>query len=1500
MGPDPDSVLSQFHPLIKRWFRGQVGQPTDAQQQGWARIAAGEHLLIAAPTGSGKTLAAFLWAVNQLATAHWDTGRTRVLYVSPLKALNNDIRRNLLKPLGALQEAFADADVSFPVIRVATRSGDTPQADRRRMQRHPPEILITTPESLNLLLSSTGGRSILRNLVTVILDEVHAVIGNKRGVHLMTAVERLVRLSGEFQRIALSATMRPPETVAEFIGGFRVEGPDQDPRYIPRPVTVVSSTDRKDYRVQVRFPRAAADRHGEESIWEPLVADFKGIIHRNEATLLFVNSRRLCEKLALKINQGETEPATYAHHGSLSREVREEVERRLKSGELKAIVATNSLELGIDIGALDEVVMIQSPPSVSSAIQRIGRAGHQVGRPSHGTLFPTHAHDFLEAAVLAPSIVSQDIEAVRTVECPLDVLAQVIVSMVGVETWPIEALYAQLRGSYPYRRLSRRQFDLVLNMLAGRYADTRIRELRPRVSIDRLDNTVAARKGALLALYLSGGTIPDRGYFNLRHHETHARIGELDEEFVWEASVGQVFALGTQNWKIERITHNDVLVRPGPPKAMGTPFWKGEERARDFHFSSKIARFLEWADERLGDAEFAGILSEEYFMEATAAEQLIEFLKAQKEATQSDLPHARHLLVEHVDSGPGSAPGNQVVLHTLWGGRVNRPFAMALDAAWEERFGHRLETYVSNDSVYLLLPNEVRGVELLALVSSATAESLLRSRLESSGLFGARFRECAGRALLLPRNKAAERVPLWMSRLRSQKLMEAVRGYEDFPILLETWRTCLQDEFDLPNLRQVLQGLESGSIRWSEVYSQRPSPMARDAAWRQINHYMYKDDEPAGQASSRLRADLLREVVHSPTLRPGVPREVVARFELKRQRLSPGYAPSSSRDLTDWVKERVMIPSLEWERLVKAMEADQPEEASSVLGEAKEKLVHVRPRGASDSSVVALEVVPKVIDAFYGGAENVRVNPMGAADPDVFAGTPATATPEGSPDVLLTVLLGEWLQFYGPLSKAFIQKALGIGDQRLSGALDDLMEAEKIITGRLIKGESEDRICDSENFETLLRLARSEAVPAFAALDIKRLALFLATHQGLGGQEGNIDVLSQRLEQLLCYRLPAEVWESEILPARLRPYDPSWLDTLMQAGDLRWIGSPNRRVTFCFESDRDLMEPGPGEVAHSSGRGSSTMDDLIPDSAARYDFASLLRLSQEGPSGLSERLWDAVWQGQVTNDTFLALRRGIETRFQINAAANITDDSGRRRRRAGRRGVFTKRKAALPFAGNWFRLSDPERSDNPIEIEECKKDRVRLLLDRYGILFRELLDRESPPFRWSNLFRTLRLMELSGEVLAGCFFKGIPGPQFISRPAFHLLQRRLPEASIYWVNAVDPVSLCGIRLDAVKGRLPRRVESNHLVYRGTEIVLVSGRLGRELRIRVEPDDPQLSLYFGPLHHLLRRPFQPLNRIAIETMNGEKAVRSPYVDCLRTSFEVVVDYKHVNLYRGVEQ
>ncbi len=622
------SALSYFHPLVASWFAESIGMPTDLQTAAWPQIAAGEHVLITAPTGSGKTMAAFLWAINELIVGKWPPGRLRVLYVSPLKALNNDIRRNLTRPLSEIKAVFSRSGEHFPSLGIAIRSGDTPQSERRKMLREPPEILITTPESLNLLLSSHGGRSMLTNIRTVVLDEIHAVMDSKRGVHLITGVDRLVPLSGEFQRIALSATVRPLETVAQFVGGYRMVGDLRSPGYSARPVRIVSSSQKKDYRLTVRFPEAAAGWDDRDSFWQPFVDEIKEIVARNRSTLVFANSRRLCEKLTHLLNEGEQAPVAYAHHGSLSREIRTEVEKKLKAGELRAIVATNSLELGIDIGALDEVILLQAPPSFSSAIQRIGRAGHRVGEVSRGTLCPIDARDILHTAVLSGGVLRQDIEAVHPILSPLDVLAQIIVSMTGVEAWNLDDLYVRLKTSYPYQTLSRRQFDLVMEMLAGRYAGSRLRELKPRIAIDKLDNTVTARKGALQAVYFSGGTIPDRGYFHLRHNESGARIGDLDEEFVWEASIGQVFTLSTQNWKIERITHNDVFVTPARPGAAAPPFWKAEENLRDSHFSERIADFLEAAEGLLEDSEVKAFFQKTPILNTGAVERLAGLLSA--------------------------------------------------------------------------------------------------------------------------------------------------------------------------------------------------------------------------------------------------------------------------------------------------------------------------------------------------------------------------------------------------------------------------------------------------------------------------------------------------------------------------------------------------------------------------------------------------------------------------------------------------------------------------------------------------------------------------------------------------------------------------------------------------------------------------------------------------------------------------------------------------------
>ena len=1503
--------LSQFHPLVAKWFTDAIGVPTDAQTQAWPKIADGEHVLITAPTGSGKTLTAFLWAINQLVTEELPIGHTSVLYVSPLKALNNDIRRNLLEPLRGLRQVFEDEGHPFPSIRVLTRSGDTPHSDRRQMQRHPPEILITTPESLNLLLSSGGGRSILTKISTVILDEIHAVFGTKRGTHLITAVDRLVRLSGEFQRIALSATIRPMETVAEFVGGYSADGAPHNPKYTPRPVSAIYSKSDKQYEVRVRYPGEAAEDPGRESFWDPLVDEFKKIINQHRSTLLFANSRRLCERLTLMMNAEEEGPIAYAHHGSLSREIRESVEVKLKAGELKAIVATSSLEMGIDIGSLDEVVLIQSPFSISSAIQRIGRAGHRVGEVSRATVFPTHSRDFLDAAVLSEAIGEQAIEPIRPVTCPLDVLSQIIVSMAAMQTWDMDELYAYLKTSYPYRHLGREQFDQVLNMLAGRYAESRIRELKPRVSIDRLDNTVSSRKGAIQAVYMCGGTIPDRGYFHMRHAETNARIGELDEEFVWENGEGSVFTLGTQTWRVERVTHSDVFVLPNRSAQKEAPFWRSEDHGRDFHFSERIGLFLEEANRRLDDPDYVDDLQQVNCMDATAATQLIDFLKRQKDATDCDLPHRHHLLIEIVQTGQEGVPGNQVVIHTFWGAKVNRPFGVALSSAWTDRFGYQIEVHATDDGVVLMLPDELPPAELLSLVTSATLQPLLRRQLEGSGFFCARFRECAGTSLLLTSGgKMNQRMPLWLSRLRSQKLMTAVMQYEDFPILLETWRTCLQDEFDLDSLQQVLAELESGSIRWTAVHTAYASPMAQNASWRQINEYMYMGDYSTATTASMLRNDLLRDVVFTPGLRPTVSQTLIRQFEQKRRRLSLGYSPQTAVDLIDWVKERLLIPAPEWEALLGAIRNDHHLEPDEILSPIADKIVRIKPPDASDSLIVALEMMPR-IRVLYDDIATLEYESLGnpkallclkSQDQDADASVVDDAQE-------LSSLIGEWLQFYGPTTSEYMQETLGIGENRLSLALDDLVDSQKIIIGQLVEDTAGETLCDGENFEILLRLTRRDATPTFEPLEFEWLVVFLATFQKLTTPADNLDGLLGIIEQLACYPATAGLWESEILPARSRAYNTSWLDSAMMEGRLRWIGGENRRVTFYFEEDFDLMQEEIAEnVSHQiefnrevdveahdvQTRENGNLDNLFPDETGRYDFSALLRTSGMNAARLTDRLWEFVWDGHVANDTFLALRRGVLSKFK---PTEIGVDKGRARgRRISHRAEFSRWKGSSSHVGNWYRLPQLDLSDDILESEERKKDRAKLLLDRYGILFRELLQRELPAFRWSNIFRSLRIMELSGEVLAGYFFHGIPGPQFISHQAFRMLSRQLPDEKVYWINATDPVSLCGVQLDTVKGTLPKRVPSTHLVYRGSRIAMTSERNGKALKFNVPCDDPQMQEYLSVLHHLLKREFQPIHRITIETINGEDAARSPYADPLRTAFEVTVDYKYLILYR----
>lgn len=1425
-------------------------------------------MLAVAPTGTGKTLAAFLWALDALLSGRWSGGAVRALYVSPLRALNNDIRANLLGPLREIRGRLAAEAGEVAEVEVLVRSGDTPQAARRRMVRRPPQILITTPESLNLLLGSPRARHILCSLKTVILDEVHAVAGAKRGTHLFSAVERLVALSGEFQRLALSATVRPPERVAALVGGYVLERRGGRAFYAARKVEVVEARGAKRLEVSVR-PILGGGSPG-EGFWEALAGELRRLIRAGRSTLLFTNARRTAEKLARLINEGQPEPLAYAHHGSLSREIRLVVERRLREGRLRAIVATSSLELGIDIGSLDRVLLVQCPFSAASALQRIGRAGHGVGKVSRGEIFPSHGWDLLEAAVMARAVLDQEIEEIRPVLCPLDVLAQVVVSMTAVDSWQVEALHQALRCAAPFHELSRSSFERVLEMLAGRYGEGRVRELRPRISWDRLEGSVRAVRGALPLVYRSGGTIPDRGAFALRLAGTGARLGELDEEFVWERKVGDTFSLGTQSWRIERIGERDVEVSPweGPVGTM--PFWRAERGGREYGFCARIGELLERWQNRLRDASFRRLLVEELWMEPPAAEQLVEYLERQRTDTGAELPHRHHLLVEQLPSpGRAAEPTGlaRVVVHALWGARVNRAFALVLEAAWEERFGERPEVFADNAGLLIVARAVPPAAELLGLADPARMEDRLRRTLGGSALFGAHFRENAGRALLLPRSGPGTRVPLWLTRQRARRLLEAVRGYEDFPIVLESWRGCLHEELDLPSLKELLEEVACGSIRWTEVESPRPSAFARTLVWQQTGSHVYAGDAPGARAQAGLPGDLFQELLASGEgrLLPRLEVELVGELEERLQRTASGYAPGEPREVLDLVRERVLVSGEEWERLLQAVERDGPLNREELLAALTGALVRLRFPGATRWVVAAREALPRILRAFGAEPAGEEAEGEGPAEMALRLRRPASSGPAGAPAAEAIpqrasagagAVVEEWLRFYGPVPPAFAASVFGLEEAELLGLLRESLRARRVVQDRLLAGSEEAQLCDAGSLEILLRRLRRRRA-AVRARPREQLSLFLASVQGLCAPRREPEALREALSRLFGCPLPVELWEGELLPARLLAYRTAWLDRLFQESDLLWFGCGRRRVSLCLAPDLELFP-----VRTRQGEGAAA---LLPSLRGRFDLWELKEHTGLHAGELAQRLWEQVWRGGLSAEGFQALRRAAQNDFEPPRPV-------RPRRRWG-----TERwRGAGAAGGRWFALQGGSGGGDPLEAEELNRDRVRQLLDRYGVLFRELLQRELPALRWGVLFRTLRRMELAGEVSGGFFFEGLPGLQFIASRLLGSLER-LPEECLYWVCAADPASVCGLGLE--DRTLPPRLASSHLVYRGSRLVLVSRRRGARLEFLVPPEDQNVVPALSVFREHLERDFDPWNHVLVQTVNGLAARSSPYREAL---------------------
>lgn len=1482
-----DHLPECFHPLIRHWFETKVGQPTDIQCKAWPLIAAGEHVFAVAPTGSGKTLTAFLWALNQLLTGAWPAGSTSLLYVSPLKALNNDIRKNLLGPLADLQESFSAAGIGTPPIRSMVRSGDTPQAERRSMLRHPPEIFICTPESLAIMLTSASGQALLGGLRAVILDEIHAVAGSKRGTALMASVERLVDLSGEIQRIALSATVNPVQELARFVAGYQAPECKQPvgdtaqsgvlpaEAFMPRPIQILQSAISK--KLQLEIVKT------EPPLWENLTEELYSQILRHQSTLIFVQSRRMAERLTRYLNDrhNSPEPLVYSHHGSLSREIRLEVEGRLKTGRLRGIVATGSLELGIDIGDLDMVLQVGVPDAVSSALQRLGRAGHGVGQLSRGILYPLHEKEELEAEVLRALVLEGRIEALSLPDAPLDVLAQLLLSLCVRRQYSGDQLFNLVRRIGSFNRLSRPRFQLILDMLCGTWQDTRLRELAPRLFLDPLTACYSARPGVEQLLYMNGGTIPDRGYFALRTSEGEISLGELDEEFVWERKIGDSFALGGRAWKIESIDHNHVRVAPAANAAGLTPFWKADRRSRAFAFCERVGLYLE------------------ALTKAGAADQLPALLQRQAASTGVFWPHRHHLVFESCalpdqqDKGDGLY---QYLLHTLWGRRINQPLAFAFAAAWQQRHGTQADVFASNDSIYLSVDRPLDGGAFFEIVQSQPLETLLRHGLESTAFFGARFRENAGRAILLPRRGFGLRQPFWMTRLRSKRLWEAVKPGSDFPILLETWREILQDEFDMPTLRLLLDEVGNGAISLSTVQTDSVSPFGSDMVWQQTNRYMYEDDAPETGQGAAYSGDPVADALRHDSVRPLLPVRLCLDLEARLQGKADGYEPDSPTDFLQLVRDRILTEENELAELIRAVGRAAGQDGQDGLPESWWPELRMRLCFAdmADTKWLCSLDQAQQLQALPPPSRNTASSGQSGSPPAGEApatlqfweaeleagrlrpGNPVSLKPQRASTIEPANLISQWLSFYGPMPTESLLTHRLLGGYASQTLLDELAENGRIVVDILRETSVTQEICDSENLERLLRLRRNQEKYRDNTFTKEDLQWLRARQGGLASPAELPDAVSL----LEGWVAKAEAWETSLLPVRVRDYRPSQLDTALQENMLGWRALGRGRLGLLFPENAGLLWP-------DTNKESKQLETLMPVPLARYDFFDLQAKLRTSSADTGNFLWEQCWTGAISASSFQPVRQGIENGFHsIEAALPVQASHGQTLRSRLRHSSFREWQKNRPLQSAWYRWPNKQTgavedaaSSELIKLENSR-ERVRLLLERYGFLCPPLLARERDSFGWKQLRKTLLLMELSGELVAGLFFPELPGPQYCSRQALTLLQN--PEAQgaehrIYWLCATDPASPVGLYdwTDWPEAKNLSRIESTWLVFNAGKLIMTLRRNGLAVDIMIEPDNPVLTEAFGIFRFLVERRWHPVSPLRVEKINNAASRHSPW-------------------------
>ena len=1432
----PAAVLERFTAPTRRWFTGAFAEPTTAQLGAWESIADGNNTLVIAPTGSGKTLSAFLWAIDRLAAQPDRPHGTRVLYISPLKALAVDVERNLRAPLTGITRAAQELREPEPEITVGVRSGDTPSTQRRALVKTPPDILITTPESLYLMLTSAA-RETLTSVDVVIIDEVHAVAATKRGTHLALSLERLDELlERPAQRVGLSATVRPPEVVAEFLAGsapctivrppaaktfdLRVDVPVEDMANIPPPPDADDLDD--------AFSPTAG------SLWPYVEASIVDLIEKNRTTIVFANSRRLAERLTARLNEihaartestpqvtpnsppsnnrvpggapahimasgattGAPPTLARAHHGSVSKEQRAEIEDELKAGRLRCVVATSSLELGIDMGAVDLVIQVETPPSVAAGLQRIGRAGHQVGEISQGVLYPKHRTDLIHCTVAVERMLNGAIEELKVPRNPLDILAQQTIAAAAVDELDVDVWFEVVRRAAPYRELSRGVYEATLDLIAGRFPSDEFAELRPRVTWDRDRGTLVGRRGAQRLAVTSGGSIPDRGMFGVfMVGEKSTRVGELDEEMVYESRVGDVFALGATSWRIEDITHDRVLVTPAFGQPGRLPFWIGDTIGRPAELGAAIGRFT-------GDIADIAVLdehAERLGLTTFARDNLASLIAEQRDAT-GHLPTDRTLLVERFRDELGDW---RLILHSPFGLRVHAPWASAISNRLQATLGLEGAVTASDDGIIVRLPDtddNPPGADVF-VIDPDEIEQLATDALADSSMFASRFRECAARALLLPRRDPGRRAPLWQQRQRSAQLLSVASQFPDFPIILETVRECLQDVYDLPALTDLLTGIRSRRIRLVEVETPSPSPFAASMLFGYVGAFLYNDDAPLAErraAALSIDTSLLAQLLGRVDLRELLDPAVIAEVEARLQRLTEDRAARDAEDITDLLR---WLGPLTTEDVARRYRGD---DAPAVLAELHRsgQVISVTHRGAA--LWAAVEDTARLRDA------------LGIPAP---LGVPAAFTAE-VPDPVGD-LVSRYARTHGPFTVPQAAETLGMAAAVVRDTLVRLAGERRVVEGDFLPDALSDTPATSQwcHTDVLGQIRRGSLAASRAGVEpvtTDTFARFLGGWQHISGTHRlrGVDGVATVIDQLAGFPLPASAWESLVLPSRVGDYTSAMLDELLSSGEVLWsghgrIGGSDGWVSLHPADVAPLTLPEPVDIDLTDvHRG--IIDTLGPGGALRFtqivDGYRSTDQASAAPTAeaLETALWDLVWAGRVANDSFTPVRAMLHPRRPASQRSSTPSHRGRGRAPRLRpyrlssqylAGQAATHHTTPTSAGRWFMPDRPEIEPTVRTQALCDQ-----LLARYGVVTRGSVVGEDVVGGFARIYKALTVFEDSGHVRRGYYVDSLGGAQFAAPSTVDELREqiipdgRAPHDAVV-LAATDPANPYGAALD---------------------------------------------------------------------------------------------------------